>query len=156
MNKELKAIIKAEVKSIVNEIELEETEFNRMFHSNVQFQRSYYKFKTIFDKYGKEAYLKYVPLKYKKLELKGLLFDNNYVEIYEHYGMKTINKLLYTKNLYSDEMNVTSKFKILVIKLKKLFSRNFIPITSQAVLLLPEGIADSLNTDNTNNIKQEY
>ena len=154
MNKELKAIIKAEVKNIIEEIELEEKEFNRVFHSDVQFQKSYYKFKTIFDKYGKEAYLKYVPFKYKKLELKGLIFDNNYVEIYEHYGMNTIKKLLYTKNLYSDEMKVTNKFKILAIKLKKLFSRNFIPITAQAVLLLPESVADNFN--NENNIKQEY
>ena len=151
MNKELKSIIKAEVKSIIEEIELEEAEFNRVFHSDVQFQKSYYKFKTIFDKYGKEAYLKYVPFKYKKLELKGLIFDNNYVGIYERYGMNTIKKLLYTKNLYSNEMKVTNKFKILAIKLKKLFSRNFIPISSQAILLLPESVADNFNNENTIN-----
>ena len=151
MNKELKSIIKAEVKSIIEEIELEEAEFNRMFHSDVQFQKSYYKFKTIFDKYGKEAYLKYVPFKYKKLELKGMIFDKDFVGIYERYGMNTIKKLLYTKNLYSDEMKVTNKFKILAIKLKKLFSRNFIPISSQAILLLPESVADNFNNENTIN-----
>lgn len=149
MNKELKSTIKAEVKAIIAEIELEEAEFNRMFHSDVQFQKSYYKFKTIFDKYGKEAYLKYVPYKYKKLELKGLIFDEDFVGIYERYGMKVIKKLLYTKNLYSDELKVTNKFKILVIKLKKMFSRNFIPITSQAVLMLPEGVENSFNNENT-------
>ena len=145
MNKELKNAIKTEVKNIVEEIELEESEFNRMFHSNVQFQRSYYKFKVILDKYGKESYLKYVPFKYRKLEIKSLILDKNYVEIYEHYGMNTIKKLAYTHNIYQKELKATSKFKLLILKLKKLFSSNFISLPSQTVLMLPENIDENIN-----------
>ena len=145
MNKELKNAIKTEVKNIVEEIELEESEFNRMFHSNVQFQRSYYKFKVILDKYGKESYLKYVPFKYRKLEIKSLILDKNYVELYEHYGMNTIKKLAYTHNIYQKELKATSKFKLLILKLKKLFSSNFISLPSQTVLMLPENIDENIN-----------
>ena len=145
MNKELKNAIKTEVKNIVEEIELEESEFNRMFHSNVQFQRSYYKFKVILDKYGKESYLKYVPFKYRKLEIKSLILDKNYVEIYEHYGMNTIKKLAYTHNIYQKEIKATNKFKLLILKLKKLFSSNFISLPSQTVLMLPENIDENIN-----------
>ena len=145
MNKELKNAIKTEVKNIVEEIELEESEFNRMFHSNVQFQRSYYKFKVILDKYGKESYLKYVPFKYRKLEIKSLILDKNYVELYEHYGMNTIKKLAYTHNIYQKEIKATNKFKLLILKLKKLFSSNFISLPSQTVLMLPENIDENIN-----------
>lgn len=144
MNKELKLTIKSEVKKIIEEIEYEEYQFNRIFHSDISFQKSYWKFQTIYDKYGKEAYLKYVPLKYKRLEIKGLILDKNYVGIYDHYGMKVIRKLLYTRNLYRDELKVTNKFKILTIKLKKLFSRNYVPLSAGTILLLPESIEENI------------
>ena len=144
MNKELKLTIKSEVKKIIEEIEYEEYQFNRIFHSDISFQKSYWKFQTIYDKYGKEAYLKYVPLKYKRLEIKGLILDKNYVGIYDHYGMKVIRKLLYTRNLYRDELKVTNKFKILAIKLKKLFSRNYVPLSAGTILLLPESIEENI------------
>ena len=141
MDKELKLQIKSEVKQIVDEIEYEEEQFNRMFHSNVEFQKSYYKFLRIYDKYGKEAYLKYVPYKFKKLELKSLISEKNYVGIYEHYGMPVIKKLQYTQSVYRDEFKATNKLRILLIKLKKLFSNNFISLPSYTVLALPENIS---------------
>ena len=49
MDKELKLKIKSEVKQIVEEIEYEEYQFNRLFRSNVEFQKSYYKFLKIYD-----------------------------------------------------------------------------------------------------------
>ena len=63
MDKELKLKIKAEVKQIIEEIEFEEYQFNRVFHSNIEFQKAYYKFLKIYEKYGKDAYLKYVSFK---------------------------------------------------------------------------------------------
>ena len=148
MDKELKLQIKSEVKQIVDEIEYEEEQFNRMFHSNVEFQKSYYKFFTIYEKYGREAYLKYVPYKYKRLELKSLITEKNFVGIYEHYGMHVIKKLQYTQNVYKDEFRTTSKFQILLIKLKKLFSSNFIALPSQTILALPENISNEFNENN--------
>ena len=47
MNKELKQKIKNEVKEIIDEINYEEYLFNRVFHSNVEFQKSYFKFKYL-------------------------------------------------------------------------------------------------------------
>ena len=147
MNKELKQEIKLEVKKIVDEIEYEENQFNKYFHSNVEFQKAYCRFLTIYEKYGKDAYLKFVPLKYKKQEIKNLIYSQNYVGIYEHYGMNTLKKLQFTQNLYKDEFNVTNKFKLLIIKLKKLFSTNFISLPSNAVLALPENVCENLNCE---------
>lgn len=152
MNKELKIAIKTEIKKIIDEIEIEENEFNRMFHSNIEFQKSYYKFLKIYEKYGKEAYLKYVPLKYKKQEIKSLIYEQNYLQMYEHYGIETINKLMYSQNICKKELQINSKFKILFLKLKKIFSRNFISLPSQAILMLPENISNEINIDNNNSI----
>lgn len=146
MDKELKQTIKSEVKRIIDEIELEQSEFNYMFRSNVEFQKSYYKFLDIYTKYGKEAYLKYVPYKYKKQEIKDMILNNNYLQIYEHYGIDTIKKLTYSKNIYQKELQVSSKFKILFLKLKKLFSRNFISLSSQTLLMLPENIDNQIES----------
>lgn len=152
MNKELKIAIKTEIKKIIDEIEIEENEFNRMFHSNIEFQKSYYKFLKIYEKYGKEAYLKYVPLKYKKQEIKSLIYEQNYLQMYEHYGIETINKLMYSQNICKKELQINSKFKILFLKLKKIFSRNFISLPSKAILMLPENISNEINIDNNNSI----
>lgn len=152
MNKELKIAIKTEIKKIIDEIEIEENEFNHMFHSNIEFQKSYYKFLKIYEKYGKEAYLKYVPLKYKKQEIKSLIYEQNYLQMYEHYGIETINKLMYSQNICKKELQINSKFKILFLKLKKIFSRNFISLPSQAILMLPENISNEINIDNNNSI----
>lgn len=140
MNKELKELIKLEVKKIIEEVKFEEDEFNYMFHSDICFQKSYYKFLSIYQKYGKEAYLKYVPLKYKKQEIKNLIKESNYIDIYEHYGMDTINKLVYTQNLCKKELQINNKFQKFILKLKKIFSHNFISLPSQTILMLPENI----------------
>lgn len=139
MDKELKLKIKSEIKNIIDEVEYEEYQFNKLFHSNVEFQKSYYKFLTIYEKYGKEAYLKYVPMKYKKQELKHYIQNKEFTQIYEHYGMSTIKKLQYTYSLTNKEYNTASNFKLLIIKLKKLFSGNFISLSEQTILSLPAG-----------------
>ncbi len=148
MNKELKQKIKNEVKEIIDEINYEEYLFNRVFHSNVEFQKSYFKFNKIFEKYGKEAYLKYVPYKYKTQELKNLIKEKNFVEIYEHYGVTTLQKLEYTSNLANREIHTKNKFKLFFIKLKKILSGKFIFLPTQTILALPEGISNISNEQN--------
>ena len=142
MNKELKKEIKTEIKNIINEIEYEEYSFNRLFHSNVEFQKSYFKFAKIYEKYGKEAYLKYVPYKYKKQELKSLIKEEKFLEIYEHYGAKTLKDLEYTANVVNDEICTHNNFKLFFIKIKKLLSSKFISLPTQTVLALPKGISN--------------
>lgn len=141
MEKDLKQKIKSEIKEIIEEIEYEEYRFNQIFHSNIEFQKSYYKFAKIYDKYGKEAYLKYVPFKYKKQELKSLINEKKFLEIYEHYGVSTLKKLEYSANLTNKEFQTKSKFKILFIKLKKILSGKFISLPVQTILALPEGVS---------------
>ena len=51
MKKELKQKIKIDIKKIIEEIEYEDYKFNQIFHSNVEFQKSYYKFDKIFETY---------------------------------------------------------------------------------------------------------
>ena len=142
MNTELKQKIKNEIKEIINEIEYEEYAFNRVFHSNVEFQKSYYKFTKIYEKYGKEAYLKYVPFKYKKQELKNLIKEEKFLDIYEHYGSKTLHKLEYSSKLTSEELHTTNTFKLFFIKIRKLFSGKFISLPTQTILALPAGISN--------------
>jgi len=147
MDADLKLKIKSEIKQIIDEIEYEEYQFNRMFHSNVEFQKSYYKFLSIYEKYGKEAYLRYVPAKYKNQEIRSLIKSGEYLQIYEHYGLNTMKKLQYTYNLTSSEFNTTSKFKLFIIKIKKLFSANFISLPSQTILALPPAIGDFIKPE---------
>lgn len=152
MDTKLKQKIKNEVKSIVDDIEYEEYRFNQIFHSNVEFQKSYYKFADIYKNYGKEAYLKYVPHKYKKLEIKDLINEEKFLEIYEHYGVTTLHKLEYSAHLTNEEIHTQNKFKLLFIKLKKLLSGKFISLPMQTMLALPEGISNiTENTNNNNN-----
>ena len=150
MDTELKQKIKNEVKEIIEEIEYEEYRFNQIFHSNVEFQKSYYKFDKIFEKYGKEAYLKYVPRKYKKQEIKDLISEEKFLQIYEHYGVTTLQKLEYSANLTNQEIHTRSRFKLLFLKIKKLLSGKFISLPVQTILALPEGISNIV--DNQENI----
>ena len=152
MNTELKQKIKNEIKTIINEIDYEEYKFNQVFHSNVEFQKSYYKFDKIFEKYGKEAYLKYVPRKYKKQELKDLISEEKFLQIYEHYGATTLQKLEYSANLTNQEVRTKSRFKLLLIKIKKILSGKFISLPVQTILALPEGVS-SIIDNNNNNVK---
>ena len=142
MNPELKQKIKNEIKQTINEIEYEEYYFNKMFHSNVEFQKSYFKFNKIYEKYGKEAYLKYVPFKYKKQEIKNLIKEKNFLKIHEHYGLKTLQNLEYSAKLTNEELNTTSTFKLFFIKLRTLFSGKFISLSKSTILALPIGISN--------------
>ncbi len=145
MDKKLKQNIKLEIKQITNEIEYEEYKFNQIFHSNVEFQKSYFKFAKIYEKYGKEAYLKYVPHKYKTQELKNLIKEEKFLEIYEHYGAKTLRNLEYSANLTTKEINTQNRFKLFFIKIRKLLSGKFISLPTQTILALPEGISNITN-----------
>ena len=149
MNTELKQKIKNEIKEIIEEIEYEEYKFNQVFHSNVEFQKSYYKFDKIFEKYGKEAYLKYVPRKYKKQELKDLISEEKFLQIYEHYGATTLQKLEYSANVTNQEIRTQNKFKLLLIKIKKILSGKFISLPVQTILALPEGISNIAEKENS-------
>ena len=142
MNRDLKQKIKNDIKEIIEEINYEEFRFNQIFHSDVQFQKSYYKFAKIYDKYGREAYLKYVPYKYKIQELKNLISEEKFIEIYQHYGVKTLQKLEYSQNLTKAEFSTRNTFSLIFIKLKKLFSVKFISLPAKTILALPEGISD--------------
>jgi len=142
MDSELKQKIKIEVRSIIDEIEYEEYQFNKIFRSNIEFQKSYYKFNKIYEKYGKEAYLKFVPYKYRKQELKSLIKENNFLEIYNHYGVDTIYKLKYTADIANKEINTQSKIKLLFIRIQKLFSGKYISLPSKTILALPSEIPE--------------
>ena len=142
MNRKLKQEIKNEIKKIIFEIEYEEYKFNKMFHSNMQFQKSYFKFEKIYIKYGKEAYLKYVPFKYKKQELKNLIQEQNFLQLYEHYGTNTLHKLKYTAQILNTQIQTQNKFKLFIIKIKKLLSSKFIFLPTQTILALPANIPD--------------
>lgn len=148
MDKEFKQKIKNEIKEIIEEIKYEEYRFNQIFHTNVEFQKSYFKFDKIFEKYGKEAYLKYVPHKYKKQELKDLITEDKFLQIYEHYGVKTLQNLEYSAKLTNQELNTQNRFKLLFIKLKKILSNKFISLPSQTILALPEGISNIVEKEN--------
>ena len=148
MNIDLKQKIKNDIKEIIEEIEYEEYKFNQVFHSNVEFQKSYYKFDKIFEKYGKEAYLKYVPRKYKKQELKDLISEEKFLQIYEHYGATTLQKLEYSANITNQEVLTQNRFKLLFIKIKKILSGKFISLPVQTILALPEGISEIVNSEN--------
>ena len=60
-------------------------------------------------------YLTNIKLK----ELKNLIKEKNFVEIYEHYGVTTLQKLEYTSNLANREIHTKNKFKYLLSYLRK-------------------------------------
>ena len=155
MDKNLKQKIKNEIKEIIDEIEYEEYKFNQVFHSNVEFQKSYFKFAKIYEKYGKEAYLKYVPNKFKTQELKDLINEEKFLEIYEHYGVKTIQNLNYSSNIAKMELNSKSRLKLLFIKLRKFLSGKFVPLPTPTILALPESLTDIINSKNDINVENK-
>ena len=155
MDKNLKQKIKNEIKEIIDEIEYEEYKFNQVFHSNVEFQKSYFKFAKIYEKYGKEAYLKYVPNKFKTQELKDLINEEKFLEIYEHYGVKTIQNLNYSSNIAKMELNSKSRLKLLFIKLRKFLSGKFVSLPTQTILALPESLPDIINSKNDINVENK-
>ncbi len=155
MDKNLKQKIKNEIKEIIDEIEYEEYKFNQVFHSNVEFQKSYFKFAKIYEKYGKEAYLKYVPNKFKTQELKDLIKEEKFLEIYEHYGVKTIQNLNYSSNIAKMELNSKSRLKLLFIKLRKFLSGKFVPLPTPTILALPESLTDIINSKNDINVENK-
>lgn len=155
MDKNLKQKIKNEIKEIIDEIEYEEYKFNQVFHSNVEFQKSYFKFAKVYEKYGKEAYLKYVPNKFKTQELKDLIKEEKFLEIYEHYGVKTIQNLNYSSNIAKMELNSKSRLKLLFIKLRKFLSGKFVPLPTPTILALPESLTDIINSKNDINVENK-
>ena len=46
-----------------------------------------------------------------------MIKEEKFLEIYEHYGSKTIQKLEYTAHLTNAEINTQSRFKLLFIKI---------------------------------------
>jgi len=48
----------------------------------------------IYKKYGRNVYIKYVPKKYRKVELKKLKKEKRYFDIYNKYGESYYNKIL--------------------------------------------------------------
>ena len=77
-----------------------------------------------------------------------MIKEKNFVEIYEHYGVTTLQKLEYTSNLANREIHTKNKFKLFFIKLKKILSGKFIFLPTQTILALPEGISNISNEQN--------
>ena len=150
MNKELKQKIKNEIKEIIEDINYEEYRFNQIFHSDVIFHKSYYKFAKIYEKYGKDAYLRYVPYKYKKQELNSLILEKKFLDIYEHYGIKTLKNLEYTAKLTHKEVSSKRKISLFFIKIKELLSKKFIKLPAKTILALPEGVSNIVESETNN------
>lgn len=111
-----------------------------------------HKYDEIFVQYGKEAYRRNVPRKYKKVDLKKLKEEGRYETIYSKYGEKKHDKLL-MKAMYRDIKmnNGTVKAILWRIKQKSLdIAKTFGIISTTAFL----GTSAILSSNSENIIKE--
>lgn len=144
MNHILKYEIQSDVRDIIAEIEYEEYMFNKIFKSNVTFRNSYEKFNLIYNIYGPQAYRKFVPAVYQKLDMINLINTQNYLILYDRHGKKAYNNLIYTINL-ANFSAYYSKFRAFLYRAFHIFSRRKLKPLSDGILLLPESVPE-INT----------
>ena len=139
MNHILKYEIQSDVRDIIAEIEYEEYMFNKIFKSNVSFRNSYKKFNLIYDIYGPQAYRKFVPTSYQKLDMIDLINTHNYLILCDRHGKKVYKNLIYTINL-ANFSAYYSKSRAFFYKVFHLFSRRKIKSYRDNILMLPESV----------------
>ena len=61
---------------------------------------SYKEFERIYIKYGSKLYSKYVPRKYRNKDIKNLIKDGRFLELYNEYQKNDKKVKVLSKNLY--------------------------------------------------------
>ena len=96
------------------------------------------KFDEIFNKYGKEVFLKNVSKKYKKKDMKKLAEEDRIEDIYLRYGNKEYDKYLYDAE-YRERIEANGRFKALLWKMnyhfKVLLTSTLIALPTPAIAL---------------------
>ena len=112
------------------------------------------KYGEIFLEFGKEAYINYVPAKYKKEDLKRLKKEKRYEDIYNKYGKDTYNSIL-VKAMYGEIKEAKGTIKAILWRIN--MSLKKIGFTS-AFSIMQLTAAGSLMTEATimdNSVKYE-
>ncbi len=91
----------------------------------------------IFETYGQRIYCLAVPRKYKKQDIKNLLQQGRFEDIYRRYGESTYNDYIY-KMQEIDVYNETgSKPRSILNRVKNVFLHRIAPVALSAALLTP-------------------
>lgn len=147
-SKEKRKLIKSEVKQIKNQIKEEKFKKNsraekRAFEQN----EAYKKFQQIFFKYGKDAYLKFVPDSYKSDALKYLMKEKRFLEIYEQFGEQKINEYMEDIKSTDIEYETGSTLKAILYRVKNTILKRVAPTAVATTLALPTAFALSAEQD---------
>ena len=148
-SKEEKSLIKADIKEIKNEIKsikkavtdevYKETCKNKYQEIEDRFSKEqvFKKFQLIYIKYGKEAYGKYVPRKYKEDTLTYLYKNNCFLNIYEQFGELEIKEHLDEIMAEDIKQETGSKIKATLSRVKYIFLKKFAPSAMAVTLAFP-------------------
>lgn len=140
-SKEKRKLIKSEIKQIQNEINVDKSKLKsrserREFEQKEEFKR----FQQIYLKYGKDAYLKYVPDKYRACQLNYLKINRLYLYVYEQFGEEEIKEHLEQIKENDIEYEV-GKLRAVLYKIKHTILKKIIPTAAATTLGLPTGFA---------------
>lgn len=152
MEKVKKTLIKNEIKRIKELIE----------KNNLSIENSIQLYNSIYYSYGSELYKKYVPKYIQNADIKKLVLEQKYIDIYTKYGEKTFVK--YQTNAFNDDILYESGniFKAFVYDFRNEFLHFFktkvIPLFTTLALAIPFSTAlasEKQKNDNYKNYSNE-
>lgn len=93
------------------------------------------KYNEIFEKYGREVYIRVIPPKVMRTEIQGLLEQGRYEDIYRKFGEKVYNSYLIQMRKNDVQTETGSKYKGSIEEFKYWLKIKFAPIFLSAGLL---------------------
>lgn len=103
-----------------------------------EFKReAYKKFDEIYEKYGQQSYIKYVPKKYRKMDISKLIEDGKFLDIYYKHGEKIYNLYIDSAKEADIQNEVGSGLKEALHLFKKVIKKGFAPILLSMGIALP-------------------
>ena len=111
------------------------------------------KYNDIYDQYGRDIYLKYVPRKIKNEEIKQLKKEGRFEDIFNKYGEKAAKKVA-IKAQYEDRKNEKGILNAVLWRIKAQTLKNVASIGTGAILGITAGVTPIQLMNNKDRIEK--
>ena len=132
--------VKREVKNIQRKIQYNK----KILHGSEKKAyklNSYKEFEEIYIKYGSELYSKYVPKKYRNKDIKALLKNGRFIELYNKHGKKEFEKYEYKIRRIDIRNETGSEVKAYLDSVENVLKKKAIPAILTVGIVAPGYIA---------------
>lgn len=147
-SKEKRRLIKTEVRQIKNQIKEEKSKKgSRAEKREFERKEAFKKFQPIYLKYGRAAYLKYVPDDYSMAMLEYLMKNKRFLDVYEQFGEQAIKRAMEEIKSTDIEYETGSTLKAMLYKAKNTILKRVAPVTVATTLALPTAFALSAESE---------